>query len=82
MIDELREIGRPNDAVTRIVESDADWEIKFSPVFDLKITAAIRALNLDFEWDGPDGSYEEDVRAYHEALLRFKRRCGNLLERE
>jgi hypothetical protein len=82
MIDELREIGRPNDEVTRIVESDADWEIKYTVIFSMAIGRRIRDLKFDFDWCDPDGSYEDDVRAYLDALLTFKRRCGDLLDRD
>ena len=50
--------------------SDAHWETVYESVFGTSrdVYSALRALNTRLEYYDPDTSYEEDVRAYVEAL--------------
>lgn len=46
----------------------ADWELKYELIFSPEISDRVRALGLEPDYADPDGSYEDDVRAYVEAL--------------
>lgn len=64
-----------------IFESEADWETKFSVLFNnysRTIKPLLKANGLKLEWYDPDTSYEEDVRAYMAALLRLKEQLEKL----
>ena len=76
---QLNEINQLIDVATRIVESDADWDVKYDLMFRLGVGQKIRDLGVRFDWCDPDASYEEDVIAYHRALLAFRQRCGSLM---
>lgn len=45
-----------------------DWQFVYDQVFSSSISQAIRNLGFDFEYNDPDGSYEDDVLAYIRAL--------------
>lgn len=55
-----------------------EWEIKFELVFD--IAREVRALGFDIEYCDPDGSYEEDARAYVDALVSYAEARKKYLE--
>ena len=64
-----------------IFESEADWETKFSVLFNnfsKKIKPLLKENGLKLEWCLPFYSYEEDVRAYMAALLRLKQNLEKL----
>lgn len=64
----------------RIFESDADWEMKFDVLFMRhKIVRGLcKRYGVSFEWNDPDTSYEEDVRAYMQALTELRERLEKL----
>lgn len=62
--------------VDRIVANDAlSWQLKYALVFDggvkARLDAALTAAGIDVSYYDPDTSYEEDVRAYVEAMRRI-----------
>lgn len=48
----------------RIQDSGADWQDIFDVIFSSDIGDALDATGIEFSYDDPDTSYEEDVRAY------------------
>ena len=73
----LCELNRSVQAIieaARVNESKADdpWELAFSHVFNASVSGRIADLckfaNLKLEYYDPDTTYEEDVRAYADAL--------------
>lgn len=62
---------------SELPESDYDrWKRCFELVFSNQCSTRIRALldqlNISFDWYDPDMDYEDDVRAYSNALTRLK----------
>ena len=54
-------------------DSDPDYEERFTTIFDLGekvIYPLIRQLRVNFEYYDPDTTYEEDVRAFVDALVK------------
>lgn len=67
------ELVKINTKVQRLInEEDVDWELKydtiFSPNISKKVFALMKELNINFDYYDPDTSYEEDVRAFSDAL--------------
>lgn len=67
------ELVKINNKVQRLVnEEDVDWELKydsiFSPNVSRKVFALMKELNVSFDYYDPDTSYEEDVKAFSDAL--------------
>lgn len=56
--------------VDSIYQSEADWEYKYDRIFGMskEISSLLKSLNLTLEYYDPDTTYEEDVRAYVNAL--------------
>lgn len=53
-------------------ESDPDYEQRFETIFDLGkqvILPLFRELRISFDYYDPDTTYEEDVRAFVDALV-------------
>jgi NAD(P)-dependent dehydrogenase (short-subunit alcohol dehydrogenase family) len=53
-------------------DSDPDYEERFTTIFDLGkqvIYPLIRQLRVSFDYYDPDTTYEEDVRAFVDALV-------------
>jgi maltooligosyltrehalose synthase len=48
------------------------WKEKYDYIFDMKIGKCIRDAGYNFDWYDPDCSYEDDVRAYVNALVEWK----------
>ena len=66
-MDRINTIISIYDQAKRIYDSDIDWELKYDLIFSEDISKRIFSLiNLDY-YD-PDTSYEEDVRAFMNAL--------------
>ena len=58
-------------------ESDYDrwkrcFEFVFSDQYSTRIRALLDQLNISFDWYDPDMDYEDDVRAYANALVQLK----------
>lgn len=67
----------------KIYNSDASWEVKYDLIFDLDIWQTIKKdTNLHFTWSDPDCDYEDDVRAYMNALIEFKKGFGSIFKEE
>lgn len=67
------ELVKINTKVQRLInEEDVDWELKydtiFSPNISKRVFALMKELNISFDYYDPDTSYEEDVRAFSDAL--------------
>lgn len=67
------ELVRINQKVQRLVsEEDVDWELKydnvFSPTVSRRVFALMKQLGVNFDYYDPDTSYEEDVKAFSDAL--------------
>ena len=56
----------------RIFNSDKDWEHKYDKIFGLKIWQKVNELGYTLEWCDPDASYEDDVKAYMQGLIKFE----------
>ncbi len=52
----------------RIAHSDLSWEDKYSLIFSDEVATIIFDSGISFDWTDPDGSYEDDVRAFVDAL--------------
>jgi hypothetical protein len=52
----------------QIMNSDANWETKYSLIFSNFMSNEITMTGIDFDWYDPDMGYEDDVRAYVNAL--------------
>lgn len=50
------------------LDADPDWEIVYDLIFT-KIAPEVRELGFSLEYYDPDTSYEEDARAYVQALV-------------
>ena len=53
-------------------DSDSDYEQRYDTIFDLGkkvIYPLIRELRISFDYYDPDTTYEEDVRAFVDALV-------------
>lgn len=73
-VDELRLIL---DEAKRIIVSTASWEIKYDLIFSEAISKRVSQL-IRLEYYDPDTSYEEDVRAYVDALENKVAELGTL----
>lgn len=56
------------DTAEQIMNSTAHWDVKFSVIFSNTISGAVQGTGITFDYCDPDGSYEDDVRAYVNAL--------------
>lgn len=56
--------------IQRIVASNASWETKYDLVFSPAFSFAIAETGVPLEWCDPDTTYEEDTRAYADAIAR------------
>ena len=75
-VQERRELLAAMVRVRFIVESSAPWDVKYDLVFSLHqdvIRPGLDAVGINFEYYDPDGSYEDDVRAYDEALFSVRK---------
>lgn len=62
--------------VELIVSGDLSWQRKFDFIFSDKISERLdeifNEINFRFSWVNPDMDYEDDVRAYSNALAEAK----------
>jgi hypothetical protein len=56
------------DTVDRIIRSEMTWELKYSLVFTPEVIGRLRNTKLLPDYCDPDTSYEDDVRALHQAV--------------
>ncbi len=56
------------NAIKILYESDADWETKYHTIFAQH--PLMLSLGITVEWSDPDGSYEDDVNAFYQAVQR------------
>lgn len=59
-----------------VYESDASWSVKYDVIFTRHnevVGPLLTRCGVTFRWSDPNGSYEDDVRAYMSALLELKR---------
>lgn len=56
-----------------------DWKMIYDTVFP-EISRPISQLNIGLEWCDPDGSYQDDVLAYHNAVQDRADRIREFLE--
>jgi hypothetical protein len=57
--------------IDKIYVSDASWAFKFEAIFGIhteRLEPLLESLGIDHEWDDPDASHEEDVRAFYRSL--------------
>lgn len=69
MFENIREFIRLADTAKAIRDSGADWETKYDLIFSDDISVAVRRTGVGFDYYDPDTSYEEDVRAFVDALV-------------
>jgi hypothetical protein len=67
MIDDIREYLELFKLLRATVESDVDWQIKYSLVFHPKMSHRMQAL-YRVEYYDPDMGYEDDVMAFYDAV--------------
>lgn len=60
------------DEAQRILDAPIGWQAKFTRIFDMRIGAKIKESGEPFEWHDPDGSHEDDARAYVDALVEWR----------
>lgn len=70
-----KELLNLNSKIQRLMNEDEkviNWELKydliFSEKFSRKVFSLIKELGTSLEYYDPDSSYEEDLRAFSEAL--------------
>ena len=63
-----REFVRLADQALAIRNSDASWETKYNLIFSNEISRAIQDTGIEFDYCDPDTTYEEDVRAFVDAV--------------
>lgn len=69
----LKKIIKKIDKVLEIRDSNLNWETKYDVIFNMGLWEKMRASGYALmDWYDPDTTYEEDVRAYCEALIHFK----------
>lgn len=66
--DTILEMARLRDRAVRIVDSDASWETKFEFVFSKDLSRKVWEIDPHFDYYDPDTTYEDDVRAFVDAL--------------
>lgn len=52
------------DKAIEIYESEASWKIKYELIFSPEISRAIGETNVRFDYEDPDGSYQDDVESF------------------
>jgi hypothetical protein len=52
----------------RIAQSSLPWKDKYSLIFSAEVSRVIFDSGIPFDWVDPDGSYEDDVRAFVDAV--------------
>ena len=67
-VQEVHEFLSIVDTVAKIVESDADWELKYDLIFSKDISQQVHALNVRLDCYDPDTTYEEDVMAFYRCI--------------
>lgn len=66
--DTIIELARLRDRAVLIVDSDASWETKFDLVFSDDLSLKVWDLDPGFDYYDPDTTYDDDVRAFVDAL--------------
>ena len=56
------------DEAVAVQDSDVSWETKYDLLFSSEISGAISKTGVEISYVDPDGSYEEDVRAFIDAV--------------
>ena len=67
MLDKQKKIIELRTIVQAVIACDADWETKYDVIFEA-YRDSHRDSGVSIEWSDPDTSYEEDVRAFADAL--------------
>lgn len=58
----------------QVFESGANWKLKYEVVFARHtkvILPLLEACDIGFNWTDPNADYDDDVRAYMDALLKL-----------
>lgn len=58
-----------------IHESEADGEFKYRQIFSMwreEIKPLMDSYGFKFDWYDPDTTYEDDIRAFANALMEFR----------
>lgn len=70
-----QELLNLNNKIQRLMnedEEEVNWELKYDLIFSeevsRKVFSLIREIGTSLEYYDPDSSYEEDLRAFSEAL--------------
>jgi hypothetical protein len=58
-----------------------DWQAAYELIFSADISTAIQATGFTIEWCDPDMDYEDDVRAYMEAVNEKAKQYRDLLDK-
>lgn len=69
-IEQFDELKKLINEVIRIYESEATWEIKYDLIFSKHLSHRIRDI-VKIDYYDPDTSYEEDLKAYVDALKQY-----------
>lgn len=61
-----------NNKIQKLINEDIDWETKYDLVFcenvSRRVFKLLKELGVSFDYYDPDTSYEEDLRAFANAL--------------
>ena len=69
MTDEsIRELARLRDRAVQLRDCGSCWATKYEAVFSKDLSRKVWELDHSFDYYDPDTSYEEDVRAFVDAL--------------
>lgn len=66
--DAISELARLRDRAVHVANSDAEWETKYDLIFSDDMSLMVMDLDPGFSYYDPDTSYEDDVRAFVDAL--------------
>jgi len=76
----MREFVRLAILAEKIVESKADWSVKYDAIFGvLGLSSSVAETEVEFQAAFVDRSEEEDVRAYVQSLTKKAYQIGILL---
>jgi len=64
----IRKVLRKIKTADNVLQSETDWEFKYNIIFGMGIVDDLNNIGIQLNYYDPDTTYEEDVRAFVEAL--------------
>lgn len=68
--------------IKKIINSSLDWEMKYDLIFCDEISEEIFNSSIELDYDDPDASYEEDVMAFANSVIKKANILRQLIEEE